>query len=292
NGSSPYSNTASATTPTVPNAPSNLTATAVSSTQINLAWTDNSTDENGFKIERSTDGITFSQIATVAANVTAYSNTGRSAPTTYYYRVRAYNTNGNSSYSNTASATTPSLPNAPSNLTATAVSSTQINLAWTDNSTDENGFKIYRSTDGISFSLIATLGPNVTTYSNTGRLPATTKNYLYRTNNTNGNSSYSNTASATTSPLPNAPSNLTATAVSSTQINLGWTDNSTDENGFKIYRSTDGISFSLIATLGPNVTTYSNTGRLPATTYYYKVLAYNVNGSSPYSNTASATTPP
>ncbi|PYV84018.1 MAG: hypothetical protein DMG05_25185, partial [Acidobacteria bacterium] len=80
--------------------------------------------------------------------------------------------------------------------------------------------------------------------------------------------------------------------VSSTQINLAWTDNSTDEDGFKIYRSTDGISFSLIATLGPNVTTYSNTGRLPATTYYYKVLAYNVNGSSPYSNTASATTPP
>lgn len=92
------------------NAPSNLTATAISSSQINLNWTDNSSAEDGFKIERRIEGGTFSQIATVGANVTTYSNTGLSANTTYYYRVRAYNTAGNSDYSTEASATTQAAP--------------------------------------------------------------------------------------------------------------------------------------------------------------------------------------
>jgi hypothetical protein len=154
-----------------PAAPSALTATAASSSQINLGWTDNATDESGFKIERSTDGTTFTQVATVAANVATFSNTGLSVSTTYYYRVRAYNAGGDSAYSNTANATTPAAPKtpaAPSGLTATVASSSRINLAWTDNSADETGFRIERSTDGSSFTRIATVGANVTTYSNTG----------------------------------------------------------------------------------------------------------------------------
>ena len=109
-GDSAYSNTAGATTQgtiTVA-APTNLIATAASKTKIKLAWTDNSNNEQGFKIERSTDGVNFSQIATVGANVKAYTNTGLSKNKKYYYRVRAYNGTTNSAYSNVASATTPS----------------------------------------------------------------------------------------------------------------------------------------------------------------------------------------
>jgi len=126
-----------------------LSATAVSQSQINLAWTDASNNETGFRIERgSALAGPFSLVTTVAAGVTTYNNTGLTASTAYYYRVCASNTAGNSAYSNTASATTQAppvvAPAAPTGLSATAVSQSQINLAWTDASNNETGFRIER----------------------------------------------------------------------------------------------------------------------------------------------------
>jgi fibronectin type 3 domain-containing protein len=291
-GESPQSNTDSATTFPPPAAPSNLTATAISASRIDLAWADNSSDEDGFKIYRSTDNVNFAFYATVGANVTTRSNTNLTGSTTYYYRVLAYNSGGNSTYSNVASATTISLPAAPSNLTATAFSTSLINLSWTDNSSDESGFRIYRSTDGVNFIWYYTPGANATSFSDTGRTASTTYYYRVLANNANGNSDFSNTASAMTFGPPAAPSNLTATAISSSRIDLAWTDNSSDEDGFKIYRSTDGVNFAFYATVGANVTTRSNTNLSSSTTYYYRVFAYNSGGNSANSNVASATTLP
>jgi hypothetical protein len=91
-------------------APTNLTATALSSSKISLSWADNSNNETAFLIERSLNGVAWSQVATVAANTTAYTDSSLSARTRYYYRVRAVNANTNpatySAYSNVASATT------------------------------------------------------------------------------------------------------------------------------------------------------------------------------------------
>src|SRR5205807_1277357 len=161
--------------PSPPAAPSGLTATAASSSQINLSWTDNSIDETGFKIERcqNTGCTNFAQVAQVGANVTTYGDTGLTASTTYGYQVRATNSSGDSAYSNTASATTQAtqtVPAAPSNLTATAVSTSQINLSWTDNSDNETSFLIERCQGGgcTSFAQIATTGANIVTFSNTG----------------------------------------------------------------------------------------------------------------------------
>lgn len=94
-----------------PAAPDQLTATAVSSTQINLSWTDNSTDENSFSIERSGDGSTWTVLGLVAANTVTYSNTGLIANATYLYRVKAVGTYMGSDYSNAATITT--LSNSP-----------------------------------------------------------------------------------------------------------------------------------------------------------------------------------
>jgi len=95
-----------------PAAPSDLSATAVSSSQINLSWTDNAVNEDGFRIERRI-GSTWSQIASVGSNITSYSSTGLSSSTSYYYRVRSYNVNDNSAYSNEANATTSAAPVIP-----------------------------------------------------------------------------------------------------------------------------------------------------------------------------------
>jgi hypothetical protein len=102
---SPFQMIQLAALPAVPDA---LTATGISNKQINLSWTDNATNEDGFRIERCSGAgcTTFIQIVTVGTNVTSYQNTGLSASTSYSYRVRAYNAAGNSSYSNAASATT------------------------------------------------------------------------------------------------------------------------------------------------------------------------------------------
>lgn len=96
---------------TVPNAPGNLTASAQSSSSIKLLWTDNSTNETGFKLERSPDGQVFAQIATLGENASGFTDTGLAASTSYYYRVRAYNGVGDSAYSNTAQATTGAVIN-------------------------------------------------------------------------------------------------------------------------------------------------------------------------------------
>lgn len=89
-------------------APSSLTASMIAYNRIDLAWADNSTSETGFKIERKTGLLgEYSQIDTVGAGVTSYSDTTVAPVTTYYYRVRSYNDYGNSAYSNEANDTTP-----------------------------------------------------------------------------------------------------------------------------------------------------------------------------------------
>jgi FtsP/CotA-like multicopper oxidase with cupredoxin domain len=89
-----------------PAAPSNLMATAVSSSQIDLAWDDNSSDEVNFDIEVSSNGTDFAWYDFVGANITAYSDIDLTAGATFYYRVQAVNGTLKSKYSNTDSATT------------------------------------------------------------------------------------------------------------------------------------------------------------------------------------------
>ena len=206
-----------------PAAPTALAASTVGASEIALSWTDNAGNESGFRIERSLNGVDFNTVATVGANVTTFRDSGLAASTTYTYRVAAFNGTGASGYSNTASATTTAaaatVPAAPGSLAAQAVSTSQINLTWTDNAGNESGFRIERSTDGKRWSQIATVGANVTGFSNTGLKKNATYYYRVRAYNSIGNSAYSNTASAKTfSSNSTSTSSAKSTSVFSAQL--------------------------------------------------------------------------
>ena len=291
-GDSAFSNEASGTTPLT--TPTSATAAAVSSSQINLTWVDNSAAETGYKIERKTGTSgNYAQITQVGANVQSYSDTNGLSPNTrYYYRVRATNGTIDSGYSNAPFATTLlDAPAPPSNLTITSVLSNQVGLSWSDNSNNETGFKIQRKT-GLAGTYvdIRTTAANVTSYTNSGLTDGTLYYYRVCATNATGDSTFSNEASGTT-PLAK-PTSAAATAVSSSQINLTWVDNSAAETGYKIERKTGATgTYSQIDQVGANVQGYSDTSGLAQNTrYYYRVRATNGTIESDYSNEVSALT--
>ncbi len=192
--------TGGVTTLNVPAAPTSLTATATSTTQINLAWTDNATNETGYTVERRSPAGSgsYSTVTTLSAGANSFSNTGLTESTQYEYRVYATNAAGNSANSNAASKFT--IPATPTGLTATAVSSSQINLAWTDVSTGNTGQRIERrSPSGSgSYSTLTTVSATATTYSDTGLTASTSYEYRIVATNADYDSSPSTAANATT----------------------------------------------------------------------------------------------
>lgn len=294
-GAGPFSTVADATTPDAPPAaPARLTATAVSFGQIDLQWADLSGNEAGFQLERSPDGNSWTKLTDLPANATTYSDRTLNPRTRYYYRIRAVNAAGASAYSGVADATTPDgPPAAPVRLTATAASTTQIDLQWTDTADNETGFELERSTDGTTFSKIADLPANATTYPNTGLTPNQRYLYRLRAKNAVGVSAYSNVAEATTPDVPPAaPARLTATPTTPSQVVLTWVDLSTNESGFQLERGSSATgTFTKLADLPATTTTYTDNGLADATAYCYRVRALNAAGASAYTEAVCVTTP-
>ncbi|MEO0469660.1 MAG: lamin tail domain-containing protein [Bacteroidota bacterium] len=434
-----------------PAAPSNLQLIATTSS-LDLSW-DDVADEDGYTVYRSADNSSFSQIASLTADVTSYSDNSMALETTFYYYVEAFNTIGASPASNSVSgATLPLPPTTPSNLDLIATT-VDLNLMW-DDVADEDGYLLYRSDDNVSFNQIASLGANNTSYTDNTVQLLTTYYYYVVAFNTGGNSGNSNTISGQTestggnatdlmiseyiegssfnkaieianftgaavnmsgyvlrketngsgswgsdyalsgtlangavwviansaanatilaeadvstgagivtfngndalglfkngtlidmlgtfgssanyaqnitlvrkadisSPnatytaaewdtyatdnstnlgshvfngggsAPDAPANLVL-AETTSSLDLSW-DDVMDEDGYTVYRSADNISFSQIASLGVDATSYSDNSMALETIYYYYVEAYNASGASPASNTVSGQTTP
>lgn len=283
-------------------APTNLTGSAVSSTQIDLAWTDNSGNEEGFIVERGSGlGTAFAQIVSVPANTRRYADPTVSAGTLYTYRVKAFNASRQSVYSNTVRVGTPQpsfefAPNAPSALVA-SVSGTTVNLRWVDNSNVESGFSLERKV-GLNgtYSPYANLGPNSTSFADTATSAGTTYSYRILAFNQNGLSAFSNEASVTVQSgdggggggtVPLAPSNLTATG-EIFAVTLSWTDNSMNEGGFKIERRIGTGDWTPLTELPANTRGYTDSPLSPFNVYTYRVRAFNATGHSDFSNEASA----
>jgi neutral ceramidase len=209
-GSSDYSNVedveTSAPPAPVPLAPSDFIAEATSSASVSLTWTDQSTHEDGFSIERlnATALSDFEEIATVAFDEVSFEDVKLAASTKYIYRIRAYNSAGYSGYSNSEDVTTLdppiTIPLRPTDLVVDAVTDTTVNLVWTDQSGDEDEFILERSSvsETSDFREIAYLGAGVVSYQDTGLDYETPYWYRVCAGNRAGSSSYSNTVNATT----------------------------------------------------------------------------------------------
>ena len=308
-----------------PEAPSNLVATVLTGPlSVNLTWTDNSLNETNFKIQRATDaGFTLNLTnILVDPDVTTFNDTSVAGNTTYYYRVNAVNTVGdintpnfptetvNSAFSNTAMVSTPAAgPAAPTNLTATIMSATQIRLQWTDASNNETRFTVWRSVNGGAYTQIGTINRNPAQSRTTGGTvtfnnndtaiapldPGNIYTYYVIAVNALGSSLPSNSATVNFS-APAAPTNLTGSAVRTNlllqdRVTLNWFDNANNETGFQIQRSTNAnFRFTSTFNVGANVTTFTqNVSR--AFNYYYRVRARNAVGNSGWSNVVFVTTP-
>ncbi len=176
-------------------------------------------------------------------------------------------------------------PATPTGLTATPVNSTQINLQWTDNATNEIGYVIEHSTDGVNFTPVANLPLNTTNYSDTGLTPLTTYYFQVRASNHAGDSTNASASATTINGPPPAPTGLTATP-GDTQVSLFWNPSGSATN-YVVLRSTNsGGSFTMIAS--SPATTWVDTNVVNGITYYYVVYAVG-NGQSANSVQASAT---
>jgi PKD repeat protein len=183
------------------------------------------------------------------------------------------------------------VPNAPSDLVATVMSSSRVDLVWVDNSADEDGFLVYRS-DGDEFNLLQTLGSDSSSFMDGQLTPCAEVSYFVVAFNNDGESSQSNTADATTSEaLPGLPEFLEATVAGPTEVDLLWSNGWVYQTAVEIERAEENGPFVALAALVGLARSYKDTTAEPATTYTYRVRGVNTCGASDWGTTATATTP-
>ena len=216
-----------------------LTVGSTSSSELAVSWNAVS-GATSYKVERSlSSGSGFSQILNSPA--TSIGNTGLNQGTRYYYRVRATNSNGDGAYSSVANNFTR--PGQVTGLSATAASSSQINLSWNNPSGTETGFQVYRSTNSNMSGQTLLATPTGTTYSATGLSASTTYYFRVRAVNLGGTGAYSSIANATTqSGGVSAPSGVSIATSSSGNYNNAFIIDCTSGSGVIAVNS--GSTFS------------------------------------------------
>jgi FtsP/CotA-like multicopper oxidase with cupredoxin domain len=274
---------------TAPAAPTGLTATLDNTVpQVNLSWTDNATDETGYVVERSDNGAGFLQIATLPADSVSFSEVGVATGNTYEYQVAATNGVGPSGYSNIAQVDmTGTAPAAPSNLAASVLSATQVQLDWTDNAINETSFVVERSDNGGAFAGIANLPADAVTYVDGTVAAGNSYTYQVAATSIAGQSGYSNQASVSVT-APAAPLNLTAANITRTSFTLNWEYPFPQPDGFEVQVSTNSGFTSIVQSfpdVGADLTSLAISGLSRNTRYYIRIRGFNAVGVGPWSST-------
>ncbi len=276
-----------------PTAPGSLQAQTASTSQINLSWNDRSDNEDGFRIEQSTDGTNFTQIATVGVNQTGYAVTGLPASTTFFYRVRAFNSDlGNGPFSEIVQGATdtgqPGPPAAPTNLTATG-SGAKIQLNWTAPlGANAVSYTIYRgTTSGAEGAVPYQIGITDASYTDTG-LPAGTR-FFYRVVAVNSFASSDPSPEANAVTAPATPQSLSAVAGNS-KVTLSWSAPGGVVDNYTVYRSTTGGDAGANPyQSGITGVSFLDTAVNDGVKYHYQVQAVNTGGAGGKSNIATVT---
>ncbi|MFD2162216.1 fibronectin type III domain-containing protein [Paradesertivirga mongoliensis] len=313
-----------------PVAPANLTASASGPNQINLSWTDNTSNETHFKIERKEGPGNFMFLSNAPANSTSFSDTDLIPGTSYSYRVSSDGISGSSDWSNVASATTTGI--APAKLVITG-STAGFQTSGKEFSYDNNTATRWSGSGVLSNTWITyDLGADKTVnylklmifsgnsrtnpikvemgngstwtqvWSGNTALTAgyQTINVADNTNryvrisltgaNSEGTYWFHITETEIYGTESAAPTNLKASASGSNGVNLSWTDVSDDETSFRIERKEGTGNYVFLSNAPANATSFSENGLLPGTTYSYRIRSDGSNGSSAWSDEASVTT--
>ena len=253
-------------------APTNLSVAVGTGSGLNLSWT-GVAGATGYIVERSSDGQNFTQVGGSGSAQFTFTDPNLPGSNRYFYRVSAIGSaSGRSPVSNVATAI--NRPSAVTNVTTMSILTTQIQIDWRD-TLGESGFRVERSIGGLIWTPLTTVGANVTGY--TDNSVAASSNYSYRivALSALGDSSPS-TAVLEGSRLA-VVANVKGVKSTSSSATITWTDLNKVETGYRIERSTDDTTWTLLTNVGGNVVTYTDNTVSPLTKYYYRVTA-----TSPY----------
>ena len=264
----------SPTEPRPPASPSDLVATVVSATRIDLAWTDNSSDETSFELDRhSATEPDFVKLADLPAGAISYQDTTVVENRLYYYRLRAVAEGLASAYTTAVEAQTPSAgtPPAPTGLTVTDVTTTTARLAWSGGSGSEDGYRL-QQLQGVSFVTIQDLGASATTGEITGLVPDDLHEFRLLAFNEAGESA----PSATTRLFTGAViENAGADPQEPGRLRLHWSDRTGGRLGFRVLRRAEGGEFAPIGTAAAGGSSFDDTAVPPGGRLTYRVEPQN-----------------
>ena len=270
---------------TLPTAPSELETTSITSTEVDLSWTDNSNGDAAFDVQRSDiNGLTWTTIGSTDTGATTFQDTTAAAGTVYQYQVLADNGSVISAPSSALEVLT--LAAAPT-VTATPAGAGEVDLSW-NAPQSATTYTIYRKVNAGMYGQLAT-DVTATAYADTTTSGGT--HYTYEVFAVNATGSSTAGTSSTALTVPAAQTDFAATAHSATEIDLNWTD-VTGATSYTIERKTGSDDFSVLTsalTSGDN--SYDDTTALPATSYTYEIVGIDATGDSAATQSSALTVP-